>query len=83
MEYYKSSSGGVYKVYAADKTTGKVTFILNCQNLGMYNVINQKLSLDSSSRESDYDLYISSLDSSEEKEFTDYVALAKNFLNTL
>jgi hypothetical protein len=83
MVYYKSSSGGVDKVYAVDNTTGKVTIILNYKGLGMYNVVNQKLSLDSSGRTSDYDIYISSLDDATKSEFTEYVTLTKTFLNTL
>jgi hypothetical protein len=83
MNYYKSSTGGVYKVYAADNTTGKLTIILNYNSLGMYSVLNQQLSLDSSSRTSDYDIYISSLDDATQSEFTEYVTLTKTFLNTL
>lgn len=84
MEYYKSSSGGVYKVYAADNTTGKVTIILNYKNLGMYNVINEKISINTPlSGKSDYDIYISSLDVLTKSDFTEYVDLTKTFLNTL
>ena len=84
MIYYKSSSGGVDKVYAADNTTGKVTIILNYKGLGMYNVINQKLSLNTPlSGKSDYEIYISSLDVSTKSDFTGYVDLTKTFLNTL
>jgi hypothetical protein len=84
MNYYKSSSGGVDKVYAADNTTGKLTIILNYKGLGMYNVLNQKLSLDTPlSGKSDYDIYISTLDTAAKADFTDYVDLTKTFLNTL
>jgi len=84
MIYYKSSSGGVDKVYAADNTTGKVTIILNYKGLGMYNVLNQRLSIDTPlSGKSDYDIYISSLYVATKSDFTGYVDLAKTFLNTL
>jgi hypothetical protein len=84
MIYYKSSSGGVDKVYAADNTTGKVTIILNYKGLGMYNVLNQRLSIDTPlSGKSDYDIYISSLYVATKSDFTGYVDLTKTFLNTL
>lgn len=83
MDYYKSSSGGVDKVYAADNTTGKLTIILNYKGLGMYNVLNQQLSLTSGSKASDYDIYISSLNPSTKLEFTEYVTLTKTFLDNL
>jgi hypothetical protein len=75
MIYYKSSSGGVYKVYAADNTTGKVTIILNYKGLGMYNVLNQNLSINTPlSGKSDY---------ATKTDFTEYITLTKTFLNTL
>lgn len=84
MNYYKSSTGGVDKVYSADNTTGKLTIILNYNGLGMYNVINQKLSINTpTSGKSDYDIYISSLDVATKSDFTEYVDLTKTFLNTL
>ena len=84
MIYNKSSSGGVYKVYAADNTTGKVTIILNYKGLGMYNVLNQNLSIDTPlSGKSDYDIFISSLDIATKTDFTEYITLTKTFLNTL
>lgn len=84
MDYYKSSSGGVYKVYAADNTTGKVTIILNYKNLGMYNVINEKLSLTSpTSGKTDYDIFISTLDIATKSDFSSLVDSTKTFLNTL
>jgi hypothetical protein len=84
MVYYKSSSGGVDKVYAADNTTGKLTIILDYKGLGMYNVLNQRLSIDTPlSGKSDYEIYISTLDTTIKSDFTKYVDLTKTFLNTL
>jgi hypothetical protein len=84
MEYYKSSTGGVDKVYAADNTTGKLTIILDYKGLGMYNVLNQRLSIDTPlSGKSDYDIYISTLDVAIKSDFTEYINLTKTFLNTL
>ena len=84
MQYYKSSSGGVYKVYACDSSTGKSTIILNYKGLGMYNVINQDLSTTSTgSRPSDYDLHISGLTSCEKSEFSSLAAQAKTFIDSL
>ena len=83
MDYYKSSLGGVQKYYAADSSTGKVTIILNYDGLGMYNVLNQKLSKDSTNGTSDYDFYVSILETSTKSEFTTYADLTKTFLNSL
>jgi len=84
MEYYKSSTGGVDKVYAADNTTGNITIILDYKGLGMYNVLNQKLSINTPlSGKSDYEIYISTLDATIKSDFTKYIDLTKTFLNTL
>ena len=84
MQYYKSSSGGVYKVYACDPSTGKSTLILNYKSLGMYNVINQDLSTTATgSRPSDYDLHISGLTPCEKSEFSSLATQAKTFIDSL
>lgn len=83
MQYYKSSSGGVYKVYACDPTTGKSTIVLNYKNTGMYNVINQQFSIVGGSGTSDYDMHISSLETSTRTEFLALADPAKVFLNGL
>jgi hypothetical protein len=80
MDYYKSSMGGVYKVYAGDSTTGKLTIILDYKGLGMYNVLNQKLSTTGAS---EYNSYIVGLSAATKSEFTTYVDLAKTFLTNL
>lgn len=84
MQYYQSSIGGVYKVYACDPTSGKITVILDYQSLGMYNVLNQKLSTTAPSEGlSPYDLYIVPLEPCDKTVFTGVSTLAKSFLDSL
>ena len=79
MEYYKSSSGGVYKVYAIDPTTGRSTLVLNYKNTGMYNVINQQFPPGSP----EYDMHVSSLAASTRSEFLALAEPAKTFIEGL
>lgn len=83
MQYYKSNLGGVYKVYAGDPTTGKLTIILNYKNLNMYNVLNQQLSVDASSGSSEYQMYVSSLETCTRTDFLALLGPTKTFLDSL
>lgn len=83
MQYYKSNLGGVYKVYAGDPATGKMTVILNYKSLGMYNVLNQQLSTDASSGTSEYQSYVAPLETSTRAEFQTLSGPAKTFLDSL
>ena len=85
MQYYKSNSGDVYKVYACDPSTGKITIILNYKGLGMYNVLNQKLDLEipTGSTFSEYLMYINSLESCGKSDFLALSSLAKTFIDSL
>jgi hypothetical protein len=85
MKYYRSSSGGVYKVYACNPDTGRSTLILNYKSLGMYNVINQNLSTIpiSGLGLSDYDLHISGLTECQKSDFSALAAQAKTFIDSL
>ena len=83
MDYYKSTLGGIYKVFAADSTTGHVTIILNYNNSGMYNVLNQQLSTTSTSGSSQYEMYVQVMEPATREEFLTYLNLTKSFLNNL
>ena len=85
MDYYKSTINNYERVCAADKTTGRVSVIINYNGTGMYNVINQQLSTtkESSQLYSMYETYLLGFESITKSEFTTHVDLAKSFLNTL
>lgn len=83
MEYYKSDRGGVPKVYSTNPASGMVTTILNYKDLGVYNVLNQDLPTDSTSGQSEYERYVSSLTPSNRQEFLTVWNLANTFMGSL
>ena len=85
MDYYKTTFGGYERVCAGDKTTGRVSVIVNYKGTGMYNVINQEFSLEKkgSNIHSPYEMYLLGFEPITKSEFTTYVDSVKSFLNNL